>query len=265
MAIALACPACKRALKVKDELAGRKIKCPGCAAVLLVPGKKTESETRITAKKPSPVPVAADDDDEPEDDERPKKKKKKKAAGNRGLLIGAAVGGVVVIVAIVLFFMTRGDSPNNKVAQRKVEPPPKKAEQPVVQVEEPEIVKKAPVGGLGRAREVTVVQNQLRQLGLAYKQFEVVENRGPKDQKELESYYSKVPEINEALKNKWITFIWRVPRQALAENGDSNTVLAYETDADRQGIRQVLFGDGSVNGLNEEDFQKAPKAKGRAK
>ncbi len=124
-------------------------------------------------------------------------------------------------------------------------------------------MKKAPVGGLGRTKEVTEIQNSLRQLGIAYKQFEVVENRGPKDQKELGPYYQNINPINEALKNKWITFIWGVNRRALAENGDSNTVLAYETDADRQGVRMVLFGDGHVDGLNEEDFKKAPKAKGR--
>ena len=262
MAIALACPACQRALKVKDELAGRKIKCPDCAAVMTVPGKKADTETGITAKKPRPAPVAVQDD-EPDDEDRPKKKKKKKAGSNRGLLIGAAVGGVVVILVIVLvIMMAGGGSAKDKVVQRKVEPQPKKVEQPVAQVDEPEIVKKAPVGGLGRTKEVTEIQNSLRQLGIAYKQFEVVENRGPKDQKELGPYYQNINPINEALKNKWITFIWGVPRRALAENGDSNTVLAYETDADRQGIRMVLFGDGHVDGLNEEDFKKAPKAKG---
>jgi prepilin-type processing-associated H-X9-DG protein len=264
MAIALTCPSCARELKVKDELAGRKIKCPGCATILVVPGTKAESETRITAKKPSPVPAAADDADDTEDVERPKNKKKKKAAGNRGLIIGGAIAGAVVIVIVVLVIMLAGGgNAKDKGVQRKVEPPPKKAEQPVVQVEEPEIEKKAPVGGLGRTKEVTEIQNSLRQLGIAYKQFEVVENRGPKDQRELGPYYQNINPINEALKNKWITFIWRVPRQALAENGDSNTVLAYETDADRQGIRMVLFGDGHVEGMNEEDFKKAPKAKGR--
>ncbi len=55
MAIALTCPACQRALKVKDELAGRKIKCPDCAAVIAVPGKKAVTETGVTATKPRPI------------------------------------------------------------------------------------------------------------------------------------------------------------------------------------------------------------------
>jgi hypothetical protein len=32
------CPRCQRALTVKDELAGKKIKCPGCQGVIAVPG-----------------------------------------------------------------------------------------------------------------------------------------------------------------------------------------------------------------------------------
>jgi hypothetical protein len=37
MAIKLSCSHCKRALRVKDELAGKRVKCPGCQQVLLVP------------------------------------------------------------------------------------------------------------------------------------------------------------------------------------------------------------------------------------
>jgi hypothetical protein len=37
MAIKLSCLRCKRALRVKDELAGKRVKCPGCQQVLVVP------------------------------------------------------------------------------------------------------------------------------------------------------------------------------------------------------------------------------------
>src|SRR5437868_6904629 len=50
MAIALTCPSCARELKVKDELAGRKIKCPKCGKVIAVLDKKSNSDARITAK-----------------------------------------------------------------------------------------------------------------------------------------------------------------------------------------------------------------------
>jgi predicted Zn finger-like uncharacterized protein len=46
MPIALRCPGCNAALKVKDELAGRKVKCPKCAQPVPVP-----------AEAPVPVPA----------------------------------------------------------------------------------------------------------------------------------------------------------------------------------------------------------------
>ena len=58
MAIALSCPSCDHALKVKDELAGRRIKCPKCGGSIAVLDKE--------------------DDEEREEDERPRKMKKKK-------------------------------------------------------------------------------------------------------------------------------------------------------------------------------------------
>src|SRR5438128_860889 len=37
MSIKFPCPHCKKALKVKDELAGRKAKCPSCQQILTIP------------------------------------------------------------------------------------------------------------------------------------------------------------------------------------------------------------------------------------
>jgi predicted Zn finger-like uncharacterized protein len=262
MAIALTCPACERALKVKDELAGRKIKCPKCGSVIAVMSKEADSETRITSQKPTRVL----EDEDPEEEERPKKKKRKRSKSNSGLLIGAAIAGVALIGVVVVFLLMRGGNEKVKVVTKTPEPQPVNT-QPAVNTppEEnpPQIEKKAPAGTAARVREVTVVQNTLRQLGVAYKNFEVSENRGPKNQKELGPYYENNGEINEYLSKKWVTFIWGAPRQSLTEHGDSNTILAYETDADGQGIRMVLFGDGSVRGLDENEFSKAPKAKGK--
>jgi hypothetical protein len=49
MPIPLSCQ-CGRSLRVKDEFAGRKVKCPSCAAVLAVP-------------KPEPEPVPSEEDE----------------------------------------------------------------------------------------------------------------------------------------------------------------------------------------------------------
>ena len=54
------CPGCKALLRIRDEMAGKKIKCPRCAHVVAVPAKATEAvvtleevaepEERVTAK-----------------------------------------------------------------------------------------------------------------------------------------------------------------------------------------------------------------------
>ena len=55
--ISFVCPACNKQLKVKDELAGKKAKCPGCGKPIMIP------ENRATALsepgKRSPVAGAA--------------------------------------------------------------------------------------------------------------------------------------------------------------------------------------------------------------
>lgn len=44
MPISLICNGCKTKLKVRDDLAGRKVKCPRCATVLVVPAAKPAEE-----------------------------------------------------------------------------------------------------------------------------------------------------------------------------------------------------------------------------
>src|SRR3954468_19132818 len=45
--IPISCDGCGKNLKVKDEVAGKKVKCPGCGQVLRVP---------VLADSPSPAP-----------------------------------------------------------------------------------------------------------------------------------------------------------------------------------------------------------------
>ncbi len=54
MPIALSCHTCGKQLKAKDESAGKKIKCPGCATVLSVPALEEPAEA-----PPPPPPSAA--------------------------------------------------------------------------------------------------------------------------------------------------------------------------------------------------------------
>ncbi len=45
MPIPFSCSECEKQLRVKDELAGKRIKCPECAAVVLVPNPNVRAAT----------------------------------------------------------------------------------------------------------------------------------------------------------------------------------------------------------------------------
>ena len=53
MSISVQCPGCEKKLKVKDELAGKRVKCPNCAQVVVVPSVRSAS-LQSTAPNPSP-------------------------------------------------------------------------------------------------------------------------------------------------------------------------------------------------------------------
>jgi hypothetical protein len=83
MPVSMTCKGCKSTLKVRDDLAGKKVKCPRCASVLIVPRPKGEDfatvevvDERISdtpahkGRKPPPR-------DEEDEDDRPRKGKGK--------------------------------------------------------------------------------------------------------------------------------------------------------------------------------------------
>lgn len=70
MPVSLSCD-CGKKLKVKDELAGKKIRCPGCSDVLIVPaGVSRGSDLAKQAIRAVPPPLRrrADPDDDDDDD-----------------------------------------------------------------------------------------------------------------------------------------------------------------------------------------------------
>jgi ribosomal protein S27E len=82
MPVTVRCQGCKSTLKIRDELAGKKIKCPKCATVLAVPKAEEEVEEfapvkadeRISdapRKGGKPAPRRHDPDEE--EDDRPRK------------------------------------------------------------------------------------------------------------------------------------------------------------------------------------------------
>lgn len=47
MAIEFRCEKCEKKLKVKDELAGKKIKCPECGAAIAIPAAKSSGKQKL--------------------------------------------------------------------------------------------------------------------------------------------------------------------------------------------------------------------------
>jgi hypothetical protein len=89
MAIEVQC-SCGTRLKVKDQLAGKKIKCPSCQAVLLVPVSDARSQYQIEddplpAKRQSKRKVSREQDDNEnldhdghEDDDQPRRRRRRR-------------------------------------------------------------------------------------------------------------------------------------------------------------------------------------------
>ncbi len=77
MSLSVTCPDCDKTLRVKDELAGKKVRCPGCSTVIPIPAKELEADDDVEflddLEEPTPSKRKRrvleddldDDDDEP--------------------------------------------------------------------------------------------------------------------------------------------------------------------------------------------------------
>jgi len=131
--------ACGRSLRVKDEFVGKKVRCPVCSNVLVVPRAEPEDEEeRIsdvvpverTRRRPPPRPAPSedeyDDDDEDEaaatrgrrlsqdyEDRRPPRRRPRRTRqrdrasrdGWFGNINAGLVGGVAMILIAVVWFV----------------------------------------------------------------------------------------------------------------------------------------------------------------
>jgi hypothetical protein len=147
----ITCPECSKNLTVKDELEGKRVKCPGCGIPFVVqPPEEEEEEAPAPAKsrtsaiavdqlRKKPPPEETEDDsgegsreeedeaparqkkpvrdDDDEEEPRPKKKKKKKAkeASRKKLLwFGIGGGAAAVAIAVVLVIVLSGGNKDDK-------------------------------------------------------------------------------------------------------------------------------------------------------
>lgn len=92
------------------------------------------------------------------------------------------------------------------------------------------------------------VQNDMKQLVLAYCNYAAANGRGPSNVQQIGPYYENNARITKAIESHQITVIWGLP--ALGPT----TLVAYETKPDRIGNRLVAFSDGSVHTVADEEF-----------
>lgn len=283
MAISVTCAECDYAFKVKDEHAGKKIRCPQCKEAVVVPGAKS---TAVAAgaprgkaaapplKKKARIEEENEDqaEEEEEQEEKPKKKKKKKKKSNKGLLVGVIAGVGVLAIAVSVFVImnkpgnAKPSTPNPntdsqaKADDKKEQEPEKKEEKkddaPKPKPEPPRKKDGGLISGVARRMEAPEVQNCLKNIGLAYNTYFTTNGRAPSKLEDLELRNAK---LEDPVKKELIVVIWNANLRNLPAGG-SNTVLAWEYYPDVFGHRFCLMVDNSIQKLDEQEFKKAAKA-----
>ncbi len=100
---------CGRALRVRDDLAGKKIRCPGCQGVMTVPAASDDEEEAVTAAPPRPKAAPAktrpvrrpvdEDEDEQEQEETPRGRRTPPVRNKKSMLPWVAAIAAVVLIA----------------------------------------------------------------------------------------------------------------------------------------------------------------------
>jgi hypothetical protein len=251
MAISFTCTACDSDLKVKDELAGRKIKCPKCGDPTRVPPAEEEEDV----------------EEEEEEEVKPKKSKKgkkKQTKSNTGLILALCGGGVLllggIILAAVFLFPGKGNDTQAKKApppEEKKQPSPEEKKEP--KKEDNKFPPKENISAVARQRDLIEYRNYFRQIGTAYAGILSETGKPPKNKEDIKRYLGGGGALMDRLEKGYIQFVYNVGPKMMPE-GPSNTIVAFEPYFDNNGFRLVIMGDGSVREMNLDEWARAPKA-----
>ncbi len=127
----------------------------------------------------------------------------------------------------------------------------------LVPVQAPPQGKEPPKGRLARLFEIPDCMTYLRNIGIGYNQVVSETGKGPKTKEDLNKAAGNARQIKEWLDSGQVVVIYGVSANQIS----GTKILAYEPEADVHGIRLVLLGDGSVQKMDDAEFQKTPKAK----
>ncbi len=245
MTISFSCSSCEHHLKVKDELAGRKARCPKCGDVVVVPADDADEAAAVVAAPPA---KASQEQDEVA--ERPRKKKKKKKESKALLLLLLGLSGAVLVGVIILVIVQnlptkeRNKGSGEQVA--KQDPPKQEQPKPEPKQEEQLIGKKIREEGSGLRTRINRTErlNELRQIGLFYQSF----GGGVRPPSKLEDFVNSLkreaPQIAQAIQEKYYAIRLNV----------RSGIVAYEYDPDNFGKHGVVDTGGAARDITTEEL-----------
>jgi hypothetical protein len=117
-------------------------------------------------------------------------------------------------------------------------------------------------GGVRNAAKRAEESNHLKEIAIAYHNYNEEYKKGPSKAEDLAPYVEN-PKAKQALLSGQFEIIWDVRIvDVLRTGGTSTTVLAYAKDTPTSG-GMVAMVDGSVRQMSAEEFKAAPKAQGK--
>jgi hypothetical protein len=115
-------------------------------------------------------------------------------------------------------------------------------------------VRQEPVGPLKRGMDLRKVENDLVQLGLFHQHYWSEFGKAPASLKAFEDYIRRdMPTLVKSLDEEMYVYVPNCPAK-------EDRVLAYEAQADLNGRRRVVFGDGHVVPLTGPELDAALKS-----
>jgi DNA-directed RNA polymerase subunit RPC12/RpoP len=232
--ISTICPQCERELKLKDELAGRRIKCPSCGAAVSVAKEEGKKRTAV-------------DEDAGDEEDRPRKKKKQKKS-NALVWVAAAVGGLLLVGCLVgVVVLILNNLPEKKVEQAKASTETRK-DQKLTTKEDPSLVQK-----IMRWKAKAEVYNDFKQIALFHAEAQTASTSGKVNVEQLKKTIERqAPGIYKEIKEGMYILL---PGKGFGDND----VVAYENVSEELclGDRVVAYRSTRVDELKTADLEKA--------
>lgn len=113
--------------------------------------------------------------------------------------------------------------------------------------------------GVQKAAEKVKRSNDLKQIGLAYHEYNSRFQKAPEKAEDLQPLLTQDPQVFDLLKNGSVVFIYGVSLKDLNKVGHSQTVIAYEKEAPEKG-GIVLYADAFTESVTAAEFATKRKA-----